>query len=112
MAGALLEAHTRPVRRIKLNNGRSSMQIAMAGQVVSSILGLVHALAAAGVGIPELPALMWAREMAEGTLIYSHSPAVATIALGRCTIWYLIVSFYRARPVPLSTRSSTNARRF
>jgi DNA-binding transcriptional LysR family regulator len=65
----LLEAHARPVCRLKLTNGRTSTQVTMSGPVVSSTLGLVHALAVAGIGIAELPEHMCARETAEGTLV-------------------------------------------
>ncbi len=65
----LLEAHARPVRRLKLNNGRSSAPVTMSGPLVSSTLGLVHALAVAGAGIAELPVHMCAQETADGTLV-------------------------------------------
>jgi DNA-binding transcriptional LysR family regulator len=65
----LLEAHARPVRRLKLINGRRSAHVVMAGPIMSSTLGLVQALAAAGVGIAELPVQMCGRATAEGTLV-------------------------------------------
>lgn len=65
----LLEAHARSVRRLRLNNGRKSADATMSGPIVSSTLGLAHALAVAGAGIAELPVQMCARETTEGALV-------------------------------------------